>query len=81
MATVYLSRRNLLTLLSKLDRAKAGEKTEKTIIKNDVQHEEYPCSERTVVIAVEDTDYYTKRNPGGIVPEDEVTVLMKKIVP
>lgn len=79
MATVYLTRRNLLTLLSKLDRCKAGEKTTKAIIKNDTQHPEYPCSESTVVVAVEDEDYYTIRKPGGIIVSDEVTILMKKV--
>ena len=65
--TVYLSRRNLLTLLNKLDRA--GSKA--TIIKYDTTHKEYPCSSVTVVIAVEDNEYYTDREPGPMHPKDE----------
>jgi hypothetical protein len=64
MATVYLTRRNLLTLLAKLDAAATGEKTQKTIIKRDTQHPEYPCSEEIEVIAVEDAEYYKDRTPG-----------------
>ena len=35
MAKVYLSRRNLLTFLSNLDRVKAGYESTCTIVKND----------------------------------------------
>lgn len=79
MQTVYLTRRNLLTLLSKLDRAAAGEETQKAIVKNDTLHPEFPCTDSIMVIAVEDEDYYKNRKPGGIVPEDEKTVLMKRV--
>jgi len=70
MATVYLTRRNLLTLLAKLDTAKAGEPTSKTIIKRDTRHKKFPCSEITEVIAVEDEDYYTDRGPGTMAKEE-----------
>ena len=71
METVYLSRRNLLSLLSKLDRAAAGERTERTIIKNDNANPEYPQTmEMIAVVAIEDADYYTDRQPGEVHPAD-----------
>lgn len=71
MQTVYLSRRNLLTLLSKLDRAAKGEETVKTLVKQDTVHPKYPCSDVTTVIAVEDTDYYYERPAGTVFHADE----------
>lgn len=51
---VFLSRRNILSLLSKLDRAKAGEDTQATLIKCDNQHIKYPQTmEECRVTAVE----------------------------
>lgn len=70
MQTVYLSRRNLLALLSKLDRAARGDSTERTIIKTDTAHPTYPCSDVIRVIAVEDAAYYTDRQPGVVHPLD-----------
>ena len=71
MEHIYLTRRNLLTLLSKLDRKKAGEETERTIVKNDTVHPTYPCSSPTVVTALEDEEYYTDRKPGKVYPADD----------
>ena len=71
MEQVFLSRRNLLTLLSKLDRKAKGEGTACTLIKSDVLHPKYPCSTKIVVTAVEDNDYYTDRAPGPVHPSDE----------
>lgn len=73
-AIVYLTRRNLLTLLSKLDRAKAGEQTACTLVKNDTVHPKYPCSQVTMCVAVEDEDYYTDRPAGDIHPNDEAAI-------
>lgn len=70
MEQVYLSRRNLLTLLSKLDRRAAGEKTHCTIIKSDTEHPVYPSSDVITVTAVEDSEYYTDRLPGEVLPAD-----------
>lgn len=70
MEKVFLSRRNLLTLISKLDRKKSGEGTACTIIKNDTIHSEFPCSNKIQVTAVEDEVYYKDRNPGEIHPSD-----------
>ena len=64
MIQLYLTRRNLLTLLAKLDRAALGGETTRTLIKRDTRHHKYPCSDVTVVTAVEDEDYYTDREPG-----------------
>jgi len=71
MQTVYLSRRNLKVLLSKLDRVRNGESSAHTIIKQDTKHPVYPCTDIIEVIAVEDADYYTDRKPGYMYPEDE----------
>lgn len=69
---VYLSRRNLLTLLSKLDRVKAGEHSECTLIKQDTTNENYPQTMDFIfVTAVEDEDYYTDRVPGQVLASDE----------
>ena len=75
METVYLSRRNLLTLLSKLDRVSAGEHSNCAIIKNDNRHPKYPQSMDSIYVqALEDEEYYTDRNAGYVVPEDEARI-------
>jgi hypothetical protein len=51
-AAVYLSERNILSLLSKLSRLENGEDTAACIIKNDVDHKKYPCTARTFVFAI-----------------------------
>ena len=72
MDKLYLSRRNLLTLLSKLDRLAKGDDTACTIIKYDYMHPVYPQTMiACAVTAVEDTDYYTHRQPGLVDPKDE----------
>lgn len=71
MQTVYLSRRNLLTLLSKLDRAERGDQTACTLVKQDTVHPKYPCTDVIVVTAVEDSDYYEYRSAGEVHPADE----------
>lgn len=72
--TVYLSRRNLLTLLSKLDRNANGDCDVSAccIIKNDNTHPVYPQTMKSIyVIAIEDEVYYTDRLPGVVHPKDE----------
>ena len=71
MKHVYLSRRNLLTLLSKLDAAIYGDTSACTIIKQDTVHPTYPCSDKIAVTALEDAEYYTDREPGRVHPKDE----------
>lgn len=71
MQKIYLSRRNLLTLLSKLDRAKEGEITCCTVIKRDNRHPRYPQGPVSVaIIAIDDAEYYTDREPGQVHPRD-----------
>jgi len=76
-AKVFLSRRNLLTLLSKLDRQKEGDLTFCTIVKVQNSHEMYQQTmKRIAVIAVEDEDYYTtlQRGAGAMHPADELNL-------
>lgn len=71
MEQVFLSRRNLLTLLSKLDRQKAGDLTACTLIKGDDLHPKYPQSMKQILVtAVEDEDYYVDRPYGYVHPLD-----------
>jgi hypothetical protein len=71
MNKVYLSRKNLKALLSKLDRRAKGETTMCTIIKNDTVHPVYPQTmPKIAVIAVEDKEYYIDRPAGEVYPSD-----------
>lgn len=70
IAKVYLSRRNLLTLLAKLDGVKQGEASACTIIKRDTTHNKYAASCVVAVIAVEDAAYYD-RPAGAVRASDE----------
>jgi hypothetical protein len=63
-----------LTLLSKLDRQAAGENTACTLVKQDTQHAQYPCTDVIAVTAIEDAAYYTDRKPGEILIVDDVIV-------
>ena len=72
---LYLSRRNLLALLSKLDRDSAGEETACTLIKHQQPSPSYQQTMKTIaVIAVQDEDYYgSQQRPAGEVhPSDEI---------
>ena len=71
MKQIYLTRRNLLTLLNKLDRQRAGDATYCTIVKNDTAHAKYPMPEAMMLTAIEDEDYYDEREPGPVHPSDE----------
>ncbi len=66
LVQVYLSRRNLLTLLNKLDaNVKVPGTSKCTLIKSDNEHPKYPQSHPEIyVTAVEDAEYYTNREPG-----------------
>jgi hypothetical protein len=85
LETLYLSKRNITTLLSKLERSRRGEQTYCAIIKNDVNHSKYPCSQQFFVIATDtpfpnhcsikvhalaDEEYYTDRSPGPVNEKD-----------
>jgi hypothetical protein len=72
--TVYLSRRNLLTLLSKLDREAAGDDTHCTIIKHKQGSTAYQQTMESIrIIAVADEEYYgaQDRAAGEMHPDDE----------
>lgn len=59
MHRVYLSRRNISTLISKLDRVKAGDFSACTIYKCDNEHAKYPQTmEQVAVSAVEEIGNY-----------------------
>lgn len=71
MDKVFLSRRNLLTLLSKLDRKAQGDDTMCAIIKCDNFHPLYSQTMPEIaVVAVEDADYYVDRRPGTVDERD-----------
>ena len=58
MEIVYLSRRNLETLLAKLNRVKEGGHSACAILKQDDQHPKYPQSMPQIIIqAIENEDY------------------------
>lgn len=72
MHKVFLSRRNLLSLLSKLDRVAAGDSSACTLVKFDNVHPKFPQTMPEIhVMAVEDEDYYIDRSPGVMHPKDE----------
>jgi len=67
---IYLSRRNLLTLLAKLDVVKEGNPSSCTIIKKDTEHPKYPQSHPHIfVTGVENEEYYFDRE-FGLMRED-----------
>jgi hypothetical protein len=70
---IYLSRRNLLALLSKLDRLENGDETACAIIKYANPSDPY-CNtiDQVVVTVVADEKFYTNRQPGAMHPLDEV---------
>ena len=72
---IYLSKRNLLVLLSKLDRFEKGEETKCAIIKNKCVTDPY-CNtiEQVAIIAVPDEHFYVNRQPGAMLPVDEQRV-------
>lgn len=72
---IYLSKRNLLTLLSKLERFEAGEETRCALIKRANLLDPYCLSvageEDIMVIAIPDDKYYVNRQAGEVHPKDE----------
>jgi len=77
METLYLSRRNLEALLSKLDRRAAGEETRCTIEKYRQPSSHYQQTMDFIsVVAVEDDEYYNSqgRHPGEMHPSDEANL-------
>lgn len=71
MNQLFLSRRNLLTLLSKLDRKSNGEETACTLIKHKNPLDKFTQTMNSIsVTAVEDSEYYTERLHGEVHPLD-----------
>jgi hypothetical protein len=69
---VYLSRRNLLTLINKLDRVARGESSECTLVKCDTKNKAFPQTHPSILVtAVEDEHYYVDRSPGLVHHKDE----------
>jgi hypothetical protein len=78
---IYLTRRNLLTLLSKLDRQAAGDATMCSIIKYKQDTPEYQQTmDSIMVIAVDDNDYYESQNRlgGEVHPSEEAFIQQQK---
>ena len=77
MEYIHLTRRNLQSLINKLDRnRKAEEKglnppSACTLIKYDWLHPVYPNTCQVTIEAIEDEDYYADRAPGEVHEEDE----------
>ena len=69
---IYLSKRNLLTLLSKLERLEQGQDTQCALVKYANPLDPY-CNtiDTVIVIAVPDDKFYTTRSPGSMHPLDE----------
>jgi hypothetical protein len=73
--TLYLSRRNLLALLSKLDRQAAGDTTACAIVKYANPQDPYSNTiDQVTVVAVPDDKFYANRPPGIMHPLDEVNL-------
>ncbi len=71
---VFLTRRNLKTLLAKLDKNKICPGTSAcTIIKSDTIHKTYPLTgaDQIWVTGVEDEEYYIDREPGAMIEDLE----------
>jgi len=69
---IYLSKRNLLTLLSKLERFEQGDETKCAIIKYANPLDPYcNTSDEIMVIAIPDEKFYTARSAGAMHPLDE----------
>ena len=70
---VYLTRRNLEALLSKLDANRAVPNTSQcTLVKNDTLHPKYPQTHKTIVVkALENEEYYSDRTPGEMHQREE----------
>lgn len=66
---IFLSRRNLQTLLNKLDRNRkaGGKESACTLVKYDNKHPVYPQTmEACKVTALENEEYYTNRKAGVV---------------
>ena len=71
MQILYLSERNLRTLLSKLERHKNGENAQCSIIKyKNINDPVFQSMDSIIMTAVLDEEYYTDRIPGKVLDVD-----------
>lgn len=64
---IYLSKRNLLTLLSKLERFEQGQETKCAIIKYSNPMDPYSNTvDDVMIIAIPDEKFYTNRTAGPV---------------
>lgn len=79
---VYLSRRKLNTLLSKLDRKLAGDTIACSVIKSLVPEmlEHWQSMKEVQIIAVDDSEYYSPHAPppGKVHPSDVSNVQLQR---
>lgn len=71
---IYLSKRNLLTLLSKVERFERGEETKCSLIKYKNELDPYCLeigSDSVMVIAIPDEKYYAGREAGPVHVKDD----------
>lgn len=72
MEQIFLSKRNLQILLSKLERLEAGEETACTIIKYKNPNDPYVNTiDKVIVTAIPDERFYANRDAGAMHPADE----------
>lgn len=72
MHQIFLSKRNLLTLLSKIERYERGEETACTIIKYKNPSDPYVNTmDACIVTALPDDKLYVNRGAGEMHPADE----------
>lgn len=72
-AKIFLSRRNLQTLINKLDRNKDGGNSHCGLMKYHIEDDPEEFRQNidcAFVFAVEDDKYYQNRTPGAVLPED-----------
>lgn len=72
MEKIYLSKRNLLTLLSKLERFDDGDATKCAIVKYANHLDPYSNTmDEVMVVAIPDEKFYTNRTPGQVHEKDD----------
>ena len=74
---IYLSRRNLLILLAKLDREAGGEFTTCEIIKYRRPGEFEQSMDSIRIVAVSDEEMYATREAGQMHAKDELSIIGK----
>jgi hypothetical protein len=79
METLYLSKRNLQTLLNKLERAERGEQTHCAIVKYKNTDDAFVNTmDAVMVVAISDEVLYNNRQAGTIHVADDPTIRQVK---